>query len=209
MVDDQIDARQEPAEVVRLHVDGRDPLERRDLVGRHDFDLNIEQVGHAQILGTRHALHGADDRGRPRAPQQVAQRETRGERVGVRLVVEQDQHAIRVLEVALVLLHARARQRSSQLRRERGREQLREIEMGDFRHDAAQVVMAPASRPPPGHVEHVDEAAPRVANGRDDALEAALAGVLDDDAGVGREVGAEVGIDPRRIGDGHRHAVVG
>ena len=68
--------------------------------------------------------------------------------------------------------------------------------------------MAPASRAPAGHVKHVDEAAARVANGRDDALEAALAGVLDDDAGVRREVRAEVGIDSRRIGDGHRHAVV-
>ena len=57
-------------------------------------------------------------------------------------------------------------------------------------------------------VQHVEQAAAGVADGGDDALQPALAVVFDDDAGVGREVGAEVGIDPLGIGDGRRHAVV-
>ena len=57
-------------------------------------------------------------------------------------------------------------------------------------------------------MQDVEQAAAGVADGRDDALQAALAVVFDDDAGVGREVGAEVGIDRVGIGDGHRHAVV-
>ena len=61
----------------------------------------------------------ADDRRRPRPAEHVAQRQARGQRVGVRLVVKQDQHAVGVGEVALVLLHARARQRPAQFRGER------------------------------------------------------------------------------------------
>ena len=57
MVDDQIDARQQAAEVVRLHVDGRDAIEARELVGRDRLDLDVEQVGHAQVLRPRDALH--------------------------------------------------------------------------------------------------------------------------------------------------------
>ena len=79
--------------------------------------------------------------------------------------------------------------------------------MRDLRHDGAQLVLAA----PVGHavdVQDVEQAAAGVADRRDDPLQAALAVVLDDDAGVGREVGAEVGIDPLGVGDGRRHAVV-
>ena len=57
VVDDQIDARQQPAEVVRLHVDGGDAIEARELVGRDRLDLDVEQVGHPQVLRPRDALH--------------------------------------------------------------------------------------------------------------------------------------------------------
>ncbi len=60
----------------------------------------------------------------------------------------------------------------------------------------------------PVDVQDVEQAAAGVADGRDDALQAAPAVVLDDDAGVGREVGAQVGVDATRIGDGGRHAVI-
>ena len=46
-------------------------------------------------------------RGRLRAAEHVAQREAARHRVGIRIVVQQDQDAIGVAEVALVLLHAR------------------------------------------------------------------------------------------------------
>ena len=59
-----------------------------------------------------------------RPPQQVAQRQAAGQRVGVRVVVQQDQDAVGVGEVALVLLHARAGHRAAQLGDERRAEEL-------------------------------------------------------------------------------------
>ncbi len=53
------------------------------------------------------------------AVQHRAQREAAGHRVGIGLVVEQDQDAIGVREVALVLLHAGARQRAAEFGEER------------------------------------------------------------------------------------------
>ena len=141
----------------------------------------------------------ADDRRRPRPAQHVAQRQAGGQRVRVGLVVQQDQHAVGVGEVALVLLHARARQRSAELGRQRGRQQLRQVEVRDLRHDRAQLVLAA----PVGHavdVQDVEQAAAGVADGGDDPLQAALAVVFDDDAGVRREVGAEIGIHALGIG---------
>ena len=60
--------------------------------------------------GRRHALHGADDGGRFGALEDVSQREAARHGVGVRVVVQHDQHAVGVAEVALVLLHAGAGQ---------------------------------------------------------------------------------------------------
>ena len=57
-------------------------------------------------------------------------------------------------------------------------------------------------------VEHVQQAAAGVADGGDDFLQAATAVALDDDAGVRRDVGAEVGVDPLGIADGRRNPVV-
>ena len=87
--------------------------------------MDVEHVRHAQVLRPGDALHRADDRGRLGAAEQVAQGEAARQRVGVRIVVEQDQDAIGVGEVALVLLHARARHRPAQLGHERRPDQLR------------------------------------------------------------------------------------
>ena len=59
VVDDQVDARQQAVEVVRLDVDGGDAVEAGELVGRDRFDLDVEQVGHPHVLGPRDALQGA------------------------------------------------------------------------------------------------------------------------------------------------------
>jgi len=56
MIDYQVDPRQQAAEVVRLHVDGSDAVEVAEPPGCHLFDVDVEQVGHAEVLGTRHAL---------------------------------------------------------------------------------------------------------------------------------------------------------
>ena len=124
MIDDEVDAVEQAAEVVRLDVDRGDAVELLERGRRDRLDVDVEQVGHPQVLRPRHALHGADDGRRLGAAQQVAQREAAGQRVGIGIVVQQDQHAIGVGEVALVLLHARARQRPAELGEQRRAEQL-------------------------------------------------------------------------------------
>ena len=118
-----------------------------------------------------------------------------GQRVGIGFVVEQDQHAVGVGEVPLVLLHARARQRSAELGRQRRRQQLGQVEVGQLGHDARELVHVLAAGSEPSTCEHVQQAAAGVANGGDDSLQAAPAVVFDDDAGVRRDVGAQVGVD--------------
>ena len=133
VIDDQVHARQQAAEVVRLDVDRGDAIEGAELVRRQRLDLDVQQVGHPQVLGPRHALQRADDGGGARAAQHVPEREAGGHRVGVRLVVQQDQDAVGVGEIALVLLDARAGERSAELGGERGGEQRRQVQMGDLR----------------------------------------------------------------------------
>ena len=117
---------------MRLDVDGGDAIEAGERLRRDLLDLDVEHVGHPQVLRPRHALHRPDDRRRLRAAQQVAQREAAGQRVGVGIVVEEDEDAVGVGEVALILLDARPRHRAAQLGDERRPQQLRQVEMGDF-----------------------------------------------------------------------------
>ena len=86
---------------------------------------------HPQVLRPGHALERADDGRRLGAAQDVAQREAAGHRVGIRIVVQHDQHAVGVAEVPLVLLHARPGQRSAELGQQRPAEQLGHREVGD------------------------------------------------------------------------------
>ena len=116
---------------MRLHVDGGDPLEVLQRRGRDLLDLDVEHVRHPQVLRPRHALDRADDRRGLGAPQQVAQREPAGQRVGIRIVVQEDEDAVGVGEVPLILLHARARHRAAQLGDERRANQLRQVEVRD------------------------------------------------------------------------------
>ena len=132
VVDDQVGAIEQAAEVVRLHVDRRDAVEASKRRGRDLLDLDVEHVRHPQVLRPRHALHRADDRGRLGAAQQVAQRQAAGQRVRVGIVVEQDQDAVGVGEIPLVLLHAGAGHRSAQLGDQRRPEQLGQVEVRDL-----------------------------------------------------------------------------
>ena len=126
---------------------------------------------------------------------------------GIGLVVQQDQHAVGVGEVALVLLDARARQRSAQFGRQRTREQLGQVEVGDFRKDGAQFLELRALGRA-AHVQDVEQAAAGIADRADDLLQAAPAVVLDDDAGARGEIGAKVGIDALRVSHRRSHPVV-
>ena len=72
------------------------------------------------------------------AAQQVAQRQAAGHRVGVGIVVGEDQHAVGVAEVALVLLHALAGQRPAELGEQRRADQLGQRQRGDLGEVGAQ-----------------------------------------------------------------------
>ena len=116
---------------MRLDVDGGDAIEVGEVGRAHRLDLDVEQVLHPDVLGPGDVLHGADDRRRLVAPQQGAQRQAAGHGVRIRIVVQQDQDAIRVFEVALVLLDAGAGEGAAEGDGEGGADELGEREIGD------------------------------------------------------------------------------
>ena len=192
VIDDEIDAIDEAAEIVRLHVDHRDPVVLGHRRRRDGFDVDVEQVDHAHVLGPGHALNRADDRRRFRAPQDVAQRQAAGHRVGVRFVVQQDQHALGIAEIPLVLLHPGPRQRPAELRQQGTAEQFRHREIRDVRKLRAEPLCALIARLR-ADAEDVDERATGIADRVENFLRVAPAVVFDDDA----RTGPEVGFDPR------------
>jgi hypothetical protein len=133
MVDDQIDAIDLAAEVVWLDIHHRHPVVVGDVPRRDDLDVNVEQVQHPQILGPRHALDRCDDRGLLVPAQDVAQGQAAGKGVGIGIVVQEDEHALRVAHEALILLDLQARQRAAELGQQRTAKQLRQrkvVELG-------------------------------------------------------------------------------
>ena len=136
MVDDQTDAVDRAAEVVRLHVHHRDPIERLDLLQRDDLDVDVEQVHHPLVLRPRHALQRRDDGRLPVAVQHRAERQAAGHRVGIRIVVQEDEHPVGVAEESLILLDAEAGEGAAELGEKRTAEELGEgqvIELGKQR----------------------------------------------------------------------------
>ena len=130
-----------------------------------------------------------------RAAQDVAQRQAAGHGVGIGIVVQQDQHAVGVAEVALVLLDARARQRSAELGQQRAAEELRHRRDTTTSGNSAWSSSARfAVLGADADAQHVDERAARVADGLEDLLQAAPAVVFDDDAGARGQVGLDVGV---------------
>ena len=198
VVDHQIDAVDLAAEVVRLHVHHADPVVCADALGRHVLDVNVEQVHHPQVLGPCHALHRADDGGGLGAAQHVAQRQPAGHRVGVRIVVQHDQHAVGVAEIALVLLHAGSGERAAHLGDERVAEQFGHRQIGDVGELGVELLGA-LRRGGGADAEQVDERAAGIARRLEDLARAAAAVVFDDDAGAGAEVGFEKGIRAARV----------
>ena len=193
VIDDEVDLVDHAAEIVRLHVDHRDPIVLLHRVGGQRLDVDVEQVRHPQILGPGDPLHRADDRRRLRAPQDVSEREAARHGVRIGIVVEHDQDALAVAEVALVLLHARPGHGARELGEQRPAEELGHREIRDVRKFAAQLVGAVGGRGRPD-AEHVDERAAGIADRFQDLLQAAAAAVFDDDAGAWAEIGFEVGV---------------
>ena len=118
----------------------------------------------------------------------------------------QDQHAVGVAEVALVLLHPLTGERPVELGAEPRLDQLGEGDPGDLGEIGAQLLGA-------GVVfgtgaEQVDQHAAGVADRLEDAAQAALVGVLDHHGRARQQVGADVGVEPAGIGGRHGGAGV-
>ena len=118
MIDHEIDP-VEARKIVGLHVDHADAIEFFDGVLGDRLDVNIEQVRHAHVFGAGHALERRNDGRGSRAVQHGSQRQATGHRVGVGLVVQQNEDAIGIGEVALILLHAGARQGAAEFGKKR------------------------------------------------------------------------------------------
>ncbi len=125
-----------------LHVNRGDALELREGLRGDGFDANVEEIRHSQVLWTGDALEGAENRCRPCAMEQVAQRQTARQGVGVRVVVEENQHAVGVCEVALILLDPGPGQRATERGKQGTLEELAETESRDLREGAGPVLGA-------------------------------------------------------------------
>ena len=162
-------------------------------VGGDDLDVDVEQVHHPLVFRPRDAMERGDHRRLLGAAQHVAQREAAGQRVGVGIVVEEDEDAVGVAQEALVLLNLEAGERAAELGEQRPAEQLRQrqvVQLGKLRLE----LLFPLPRVRGADPEDVDERAAGVPDGLENLLQALPAVVLDDDAGAGREVGLDVGI---------------
>ena len=169
------------------------------LLRRQHLDLQVEQLQHPQVLRPAHAEQAADDGRLTRAAQQIAQRQAAGDRVRVRIVVQHDQHAIRVREIPLILLDLLAGHRASQLDEERWTGQFGKRQAGDFREGLPQVVGA--LRVLGRRAQHPHQRAAGGAHGLQDAAQRSPPVVLDDDAGARREIRADEGVDTFRVAD--------
>ena len=167
-------------------------------VGGDDLDVDVEEVHHPLVLRPGDAMERGDDRRLLGAAQHVAQRQAAGHRVGVGIVVEQDEDAVGVAQESLVLLNLEAGERAAELGEERPAEQLGErqvVQLGKLRLELFFAFARIRGADP----QDVDERAAGVPDGLENLLQALPAVVLDDDAGAGGEVGLDVGIGPAQV----------
>ena len=116
-------------------------------------------------------MQRADDRRAARSSKNVTHGEARRQCVGIGIVVQQDEHAIGVGEVALILLHTSARQRPAQLRCERSGDKFGKIEVRDLRHDRAKLVHVLLGVGPCANLQDVEQRPAGVADRRDHPLQ--------------------------------------
>ncbi len=169
--------------------------------------MDVEEIDHAHVFGARDAFERGDHGGRARTVQHRPKCEAAGHRIGVWFVVEQDQNAIGVSQVALVLLDARPCQGTAELGEERRFEELGQRQVRDIgklvahRLCALLAILVGDADP-----EDVDERAARIANGLDHLVQVLPAGVFDDDAGLGGDVGLQVGVRALHVAGRHGQA---
>jgi hypothetical protein len=194
VIDDEIDVWQQSREIMRLDIHEGDAIERLDLLGRHDLDLQIEELEHAQVFGPAHAIHAPDDRRLARAPQNVAQREPTRDGVGIGIVVQKDENAVGVGQEALVLLDALARDRPAQLDEKCRARELRQRQTRNLGKRLAQFVRA--LRVLRRRAEHPHQRPARGAHRLQDFAQRSSAVVFDDDARARREIGFDESVEP-------------
>ena len=107
MVDDQVDAVDRAAEVVRLHVHHRDAVEAGDCSGVMISTWMSSRFTIRRFSGRVTPWSARDDGRLLGAAQDVAQRQAAGHRVGIGIVVQENQDAVGVAEEPLVLLDPR------------------------------------------------------------------------------------------------------
>ena len=110
MIDDDRDLRQRLLAEGRLHVHHRQRVVRAEPLRGDLVDLDLQRFHHREVLRPRHAAE-RQERGRgPGAAEQGSEREARGHRVRIRVVLEQDAHAVLAREELAHLLDADAQE---------------------------------------------------------------------------------------------------
>ena len=169
--------------------------------GGHDLDVDVEQVHHPLVLGTRDALERRDHRRLPVAAQHVAQRQPAGERIGIGIVVQEDEDAVGVAEEPLILLDLETGEGAAELGEKRAAEELREGEVVEFGELGLELFLALA-RMRDADAEDVHQRPAGVPDGLEDLAEALPAVVLDHHARAGREVGLQIGVGALEVAAG-------
>ena len=203
MIDDEIHLVDDPAEVVGLYVNGCDPVELGERLAVQRLDMDVEEAGHPEVLGSRDPLERPDDRGGLGPVQEVAQGETAGHRVRIRVVVQQDQHTVGVGQIALVLLDPRACHRALQLRAKHAAQEVRQRQMSNLGRASSQFLLPPGAQRV-SYVEQIDEDAAGIADRLHGSSGTASSGVLDEHAGAGVDVSPQVALHRVRIADVYR-----
>ena len=198
VIDHEVHAIDQLSEVVGLDVDHRDAVELLQVLRRHLLDVDVEQVDHAEVLRPRDALQGPENGGRLRSPQHVPERQTARQGVRIGIVVQHDEHAVRIRKVPLVLLHPRAREGAAELGEERAPKELRQRQIKDVRIFGVELVVSLGSRAG-ADPQHVDQGPAGVTDGVEDLLQVPPPVVLDDHARARPEVRLHERVRPARV----------
>ena len=92
-------------EMRRLQIDDGDTAEILDCLLRHLFNLDFEQLHHRDVFRTCNTAERPERSALFVAPEDLAEREPARNRVGIGIILEQDQDVFRVFKVSLDLFN--------------------------------------------------------------------------------------------------------
>ena len=92
VIDDEVDFFRRMRKVRRLQIDYGNPVELPDAGIRYFLNFDLQQLHHRDILRARDAAKRAERRRLPVAANHLAQSESAGNGVRIRIVLQQDQH---------------------------------------------------------------------------------------------------------------------